>query len=220
MLKNLFIGFCVLIVLAGCSASRPVNTESREQIRKRDNQVSFIDNISITAHGPENNLRTAAPVNGTAVGYASAIEACPALQFKYAILLDAEVEELHNPKLLQFMDQWYGTPYQYGGNGKEGIDCSAFACLLLAQVYEINGLPRISKDQYLQTRRIGRPELQEGDLVFFHTRGKKKQVTHVGIYLRNNKFVHASVSGVMISDLSTGYYKQCYIGAGRVEGRD
>ncbi|HLY72428.1 MAG TPA: NlpC/P60 family protein, partial [Puia sp.] len=58
--------------------------------------------------------------------------------------------------------------------------------------------------------------LREGDLVFFHTYGKKKKkVTHVGVYLCHNKFVHASVSGVMISDLSEGYYSTHFLGGGR-----
>ena len=51
---------------------------------------------------------------------------------------------------------------------------------------------------------------------FFHTLGRRRAVTHVGVYLRNNKFIHASVSGVMISDLGEGYYEKHFIGAGRV----
>ena len=86
---------------------------------------------------------------------------------------------------------------------RDGIDCSAFAFLLLSSVYGVTSLPRTSKEQYEACRHISRDELQEGDLVFFHTlTGKKHRgVTHVGVYLRNNKFIHASVSGVMISDL-------------------
>ncbi|HXO76413.1 MAG TPA: NlpC/P60 family protein, partial [Puia sp.] len=61
-----------------------------------------------------------------------------------------------------------------------------------------------------------RDQLQEGDLVFFHTLGKRNTVTHVGVYLRNNKFVHASVSGVMISDMTDGYYDKHFVGAGRL----
>lgn len=139
-----------------------------------------------------------------------------ALQFKYAILENASVEDLNNPKLLSFMDYWYGTPYHYGGTSRDGIDCSAFAILLMSSVYGVTTLPRTSKEQYETTRRIGRSELQEGDLVFFHTLGKRRIVTHVGVYLRNNKFIHASVSGVMISDMNDGYYDKHYIGAGRI----
>jgi lipoprotein Spr len=144
------------------------------------------------------------------------------LQFKYAILLNSRVEELNNQKLLEFMDQWYGTPYRYGGLTKEGVDCSAFTCLLMSTVYGVNTLPRVSSEQFNKSQRISREELQEGDLVFFHTRGKRTRVTHVGVYLRNNKFIHASTSGVAISDLGQGYYASHFVGGGRVplESRD
>ncbi len=76
----------------------------------------------------------------------------------------------------------------------------------------------MSKDQYLASRHISKNNLQEGDLVFFHTQGKRKTISHVGVYIHNTEriFVHASVSGVMISNLSEGYYYTHYSGAGRV----
>jgi cell wall-associated NlpC family hydrolase len=156
------------------------------------------------------------PANKTSQ-YGPAIENYSPLQFKFAILMDAAVEELDNANLLSFMENWYGTRYQYGGSSKDGIDCSAFVCSLMAAVYGVSNLPRMSKDQYESSKHIKRTELQEGDLVFFHTMGKKrKSVTHVGMYLRNNKFIHASISGVMISSLDDGYYTQHFVGAGRV----
>lgn len=164
-------------------------------------------------------METSSPGNSNAdlaAGSSISVEKYSALKFKYAILEDARVEDLENEKLLGFMDDWYGTRYHYGGTTRDGIDCSAFACSLIVAVYGITGLPRTSKEQYDATKRVRREELQEGDLVFFHTLGKHRTVTHVGVYLRNNKFIHASISGVMISDMNDGYYDKHYIGAGRV----
>ena len=76
-------------------------------------------------------------------------------------------------------------------------------------------LPRTARDQYRASRIISAVELKEGDLLFFNTTGG---ISHVGIYLRNNKFVHASSSqGVVISDIFDAYYLKRYIGAGRLE---
>lgn len=112
------------------------------------------------------------------------------------------------------MEEWYGTRYKYGGSTKKGIDCSAFTLGLAAAVFGIS-IPRTAREQYEITERIEKYELHEGDLVFFNTRGG---ISHVGVYIINNKFVHASVSsGVMISDLDDAYFTKRFVGAGRIK---
>ena len=65
--------------------------------------------------------------------------------------------------------------------------------------------------------KISKENLMEGDLVFFKTSKKRQRINHVGLYLKNNKFLHSSVKkGVIISDLTEPYYRNCFVGAGRV----
>ena len=141
------------------------------------------------------------------------VENAGALQFKYSLLLDVEVELLKNINLLRLMEDWYGTRYLFGGSTKAGIDCSALMQIFFASLYGIS-LPRTAKQQFDMSRKISRTELKEGDLLFFNTTGG---VSHVGMYLTNNKFVHASSSnGVTISDMFDPYYASRLIGVGRV----
>lgn len=135
------------------------------------------------------------------------------LQFKYAILLDRPVEEMQNHDFLAFVERWYGTRYRMGGSDSTGIDCSGFVQQYMSYMYRLN-LPRTSVEQYENCRRVPQEELREGDLVFFHIQ-RRKPVSHVGVYLGNNKFIHASTRyGVVISDLNEPYYKDHFAGAG------
>jgi lipoprotein Spr len=136
-------------------------------------------------------------------------------QFKYAQLLDVRVETVLNTDLFRFIEDWWGTPYVYGGKNKNGVDCSGFTNNLLSQVFRLPA-GGSSAQLYSKSKKVSNSQMHEGDLVFFKTNGTS--VSHVGVYLVNDKFVHASTSsGVMISDLNESYWKKYYVGGGRVE---
>jgi len=142
------------------------------------------------------------------------IEKANWLQLKYAVMMDATVEQLTNIPLLETIEKWWGTKYCLGGATDNCIDCSAFTQIIMRDVYKHN-LPRTAQEQYDACEKVQLEDLKEGDLVFFHTSGRS--ISHVGVYLLNNKFVHAATSGgVMISDLNDKYWQPRYKGAGRL----
>ncbi|MEW6468912.1 MAG: NlpC/P60 family protein [Bacteroidota bacterium] len=137
------------------------------------------------------------------------------LREKYSALLGVSPKDVENMKLYAFIDDWYGTPYKYSGKTKNGIDCSGFATVLMKEVYNKTATPPCSK-MFEQCEVLGTKALEEGDLVFFKIEGNK--VSHVGIYLMNNRFVHASTSkGVIISSLEENYYKKYFHKGGRLK---
>ncbi len=222
-----FIAFITVIALfSSCSSLKPaVNRQQSDGATdQRNSSPQFISHITINGSNTTTGKAavTGVPSGNTVPGYAmndnKTIEGSNGLQFKYALMLDAPVEQLTNLKLLQYIDEWYGAHYRFGGNTKDGIDCSAFAGGLMAAVFGV-GLPRMAKDQYNTGLRVKKDDLQEGDLVFFHT--TRKGVSHVGVYVANNKFVHASLNyGVTISDLNDPYYSRTYVGARRAKLAD
>jgi cell wall-associated NlpC family hydrolase len=115
-------------------------------------------------------------------------------------------------QIREITENWIGTPYCITGYSKDCTDCSGF----VQSVYKELGisLPRTAKDQYLYTDRISESDAVTGDLVFFSKNGT---VNHVGIYLSNGTFVHASTSkGVVVEQLTTTYFNQNFAGFGRV----
>jgi len=108
-----------------------------------------------------------------------------------------------------------GKAYVYGASGPNAFDCSGFALYVYRQFgYSLN---RTAADQMYHGTPVAKSDLIPGDLVFFNNRGTS-YIGHVGIYIGNNKMVHASTSstGVIISDLDSGYYTERYAGARRI----
>jgi cell wall-associated NlpC family hydrolase len=107
-----------------------------------------------------------------------------------------------------------GIPYEYGGADRGGMDCSAFTEAVYGSALRLR-IPRSTADQYREGAEIGRDRLRFGDLVFFNTTGESP--SHVGIYIEDDLFAHASVSyGVTISSMESSYYRDRFIGARRI----
>lgn len=121
------------------------------------------------------------------------------------------------PELYYEVFRWYKTCYRYGGDTNKGIDCSGFMHMLFEKIYG-KKLNSSSASIFTQCEPLkgGITKAQEGDLLFFKI--KKKRISHVGIYLQNGKFAHASTqAGVIISDLNEAYYKRYFYKAGSLK---
>lgn len=216
-------------VFASCNtihnlASKDNSTAKKPQPKsKKNGEVVFLDNITVTPGTTVTSKQTTkgSNKNVTQVKYVEpakestvSFENADALQIKYATVFDASVDKMTNTQMLQSIEQWWGTKYCLGGSTKNCVDCSAFTQSVLRDVYSVE-MPRTAQEQYEATERIEQEDLKEGDLVFFYTSGRR--ISHVGVYIMNNKFVHAAVSqGVSVSDLNDTYWKARYRGAGRI----
>ena len=140
------------------------------------------------------------------------------LCYQFSKLLNCEVDSLPDQVMYQTIYDWLGTPYKYSGDCKDGIDCSGFVCMLYKKSFDIT-LAQSAADIYKEVKPLKKSALKEGDLVFFKI--NRKRISHVGVYVGNNKFAHASVQqGVIISDLDEPYYKKYFYKGGCVKKKD
>lgn len=122
-------------------------------------------------------------------------------------------------EIMEAIMDWVGTPYHYGGTSRTGIDCSAFTQKIFLKTTDIL-LPRTARDQHQIGSKVSRTDLQFGDLIFFHTYSRR-YASHVGIYLGDNLFAHASSRyGVTVSSLESTYYTKRFIGGKRLTPKD
>jgi lipoprotein Spr len=231
MLKQATLYSIMIVLLASCASLKTAftvnqGTASTNNSTSVKKETKFLDQIDVPVESSKgvkekeqerSGAKKETSTTRSSTHRESNAENLSSLQIKYAVLLNTPAEEINNPKMFEFIDDWYGTPYRLGGNTKKGIDCSAFSQFLFASVYGLS-IPRTAREQYNLTSRISRTQLREGDLIFFNTRGG---ISHVGIYLQNNKFVHASTSGgVMISDIYDEYWAKKFVGVGRLKDRE
>lgn len=135
-----------------------------------------------------------------------------------SIELNTQITAEDNIALYQFSKEWLGVPYRYGAYSKRGTDCSGFAYNLYKEVYDIDITRTSAEGLRSKFREVSRDDLKEGDLVFFNIRNRRGgAASHVGVYLKDDLFIHATTrAGVIISSLHEDYYKRTYLSAGRV----
>lgn len=217
--------FASIAFLSSCSTIKRTATSSHPVQKSRETtpadapdekeSITFIDDINLERSGK--------PTRHKAEAYSSPVAAAPAkrslgnaesIRLKYAQILNIDAMDLDNLSLYDFINDWWGAPYRYGGDSRDGIDCSAFTQALYAVVFGLSTIPRTAQEQYNESKKLKKKApLKEGDLVFFRIRSR--HISHVGVYLQNNKFVHASLSsGVTISDLDDPYWKRYFVCGG------
>ena len=132
----------------------------------------------------------------------------------FSQIMGVAISATSNTKMYQFIYDWLGTPYRLGGDTKKGVDCSGFAKQLYEKTFNTI-IGSNSRNIYSMVNPINKVELKEGDLVFFKIHSKS--ISHVGVYIGDNKFAHASSSrGVMISNLDEPYWQRYFYKGGRL----
>ena len=224
-MKHLFFVSVALGIFSGTSISSIAQTSVNIMRLSNDvtvmNSPRFIEGIEINPSAStavksvviSSGLPATLNKRPGTTDFGSSIETASPLQFKYAQMMNVDVETLTNSTLYNFLEEWWATRYHYGGSTKNGIDCSAYSGALLGRVWGIK-TPRTARAMYDVAEKIDRENMKEGDLVFFNTRGG---VSHVGVYLGNGYFTHASTgNGVTINNLEETYYRAKFIGGGRL----
>jgi lipoprotein Spr len=215
----------IIFILSGVMIFGNVYSQRKIKNIDSENTINFISDIKIDFNQkaiPSKDITDSQKNNQNSIIVVkeahqdlsnSSIDKLSPLQFKYGILLKTEVENINNKLLYEFIEQWLHTRYQYGGTTKNGVDCSGFCGILQKNVFNIL-VPRTASEQYKICESVSKDNMQEGDLVFFNTSGG---ISHVGVYLHNGYFVHASVNeGVTISNLAEDYYNRRYVSGGRI----
>lgn len=107
---------------------------------------------------------------------------------------------------MDFYNEWKNVKYKFGGNSKKGIDCSAFTQRVYKEKFDIS-IPRSTRTQVTAGKKVKKADLEVGDLIFFKT-GRIDR--HVGIYMGEGNFMHASIKGIKFTKLDKPFYKKTY----------
>lgn len=177
---------------------------------KRANQAAEIRGTTADA---DREKSTSEPAANKTTKSSTAANSGASTVNKKPVTTQSRTEKSMQANLLAVYADWKGTPYKWGGDSKKAIDCSAFMQRTFEEGFG-KKLPRTTQEQYAIGKKIDKKALQTGDLVFFKT---GSNTWHVGVYLSDNQFMHASVTyGVSVTDINNPYWKRRYIGARRI----
>jgi cell wall-associated NlpC family hydrolase len=203
-----------VVIYSGCSAS----SNSVRYNEKTDKKEEKSPTVRFTSEDDNNKNNTGSSIDnldGENLPVEKSIDISPLLN-KNDSFKNSEFSTVKEKMLMEII-KYLNTPYKFGGNSKDGIDCSAFTQKVYSDCVSIS-LLRTARDQYNEGTPVNDVDnLKFGDLIFFDTRRNVKP-GHVGIYLGDNLFAHASSKqGVTVSSLSNQYYSQRFMGGRRIE---
>ena len=134
-----------------------------------------------------------------------------------AVRLDMDIAQNDNHRLYIEASNWIGVPYRSGGISMKGVDCSGLTSVIYKHVYRKKLHRNANEQRTYDCKKVSKAHLKEGDLVFFHNGSKNRIASHVGIYLKQGRFIHASSSrGVTVSCLDEKFYKRRWMQGGSV----
>lgn len=192
MMKSLMVLPPLLLILVGCQNKQEVYVENT-MFEKNKAAVSTINKTHQETLAENKKLLN---------------DKTPTIQNE--LIIEANVKEDStldmNKALMEFYNEWKHVKYKLGGNSKRGIDCSAFTQRIFKEKFDVK-IPRTTRTQVKVGKRIKKSELILGDLVFFKT-GKTDR--HVGIYMGDGTFMHASIKGIKFTKLNKPFYKKTY----------
>lgn len=208
--KNLIIivvSVGTLLIVSGCGASSPKFRSKKQAPAQAAEQKPSPQPSRFTS-------REAEPKEQSKKADSVIVEKQQKSTRNFRTEKNTAITPLAQSKMMREISKYMGTPYVQGGTSLDGIDCSGYTMVVYKNALGIQ-LPRTSTEQFKVGRPVELAELKFGDLVFFNTSGVP--ASHVGIYLGDDLFAHASVSlGVTISSLQSSYYSERFNGARRI----
>lgn len=195
MIKPLMVLTPLLFIFVGCQPKQEVYVENTMNLEKKNDSISTIKNTHKETLTQDKKL----------------LNKESSIQREYKkLIIEANIKQdptlSRNEAFMEFYNEWKNVKYKFGGNSKRGIDCSAFTQRVFKEKFDVK-IPRTTWTQVKAGKAVKKSELILGDLVFFKT-GKRDR--HVGIYMGDGTFMHASIKGIKFTKLNKPFYKKTY----------